>query len=249
MSKIVIITFLILSLSLDSQEIVSGKVVYSTTGLPLIGCSVYNTSSNMGTITNENGEFNMSTKIGEKIQFSYIGMIVYTVVVEDFSDINVEMKFAIKKLRDVYIRPENLAKKSILYNPKADEKKTVKKYGRQRHYSEYMNVGTLISSPITFLAAALNKKYQRKTQAIKDLNEMEYCEKKYSIEFISLITNEEDETTLKDIRAHCYFPRDLIIQSSYYELGIHIKNCYLDFLKNGKPYIKADSSLYENLNK
>jgi hypothetical protein len=35
---------------------------------------------------------------------------------------------------------------------------------------------------------------------------------------------------LKDIKAHCYFPHDLVLRSSYYELGIMLKECYIGYL-------------------
>ncbi len=82
------VTMLFASLSLAvgtalAQSHVTGKVVSQEDGEPVIGASVKVAGSNVGTVTDVNGNFTLSVPAGEKtIKVSYIGMDEQTVQVK-----------------------------------------------------------------------------------------------------------------------------------------------------------------------
>ena len=76
MPRISIVLFLFVSiLKLQSQSFpIYGQVINKQTSTFLIGCSVYNVTKQMGTVTNDEGRFKISVEKGDLIQFTYLGM-------------------------------------------------------------------------------------------------------------------------------------------------------------------------------
>lgn len=226
---------------------ISGTVTQHSTQAPLIGCSVFNLTKQSGTVTNEDGHYRIYAERGDVIQYTFIGMVPVEKTVIDEDDINIELHYLVRKIRDVVITGESQAKNSVLYNKNYERRrqktyidpirKTARDMVRESAIGTDAN-GQMVTSPISLLYYALNKKVQRRMQAVVDIQKMDQSRMKYSDEFISLITAVDDEDEIKDIRAHCYFPHDLVLQSSYYELGIMLKECYVGYLIDQKERIK-----------
>jgi hypothetical protein len=73
---------LLLPLSLVAQELtVKGKVIDEESKQPLPGVVVLIKNSAKGTTTNFDGEFEIETKKGDKLVFSFIGMKTQEVTV------------------------------------------------------------------------------------------------------------------------------------------------------------------------
>lgn len=234
------ILFLCSSLWASSQSYtIEGRVINLNTQSPLIGCSVYNVTRQTGTITNEDGNYRLTVQKGDLVQYSFIGMLPIERTIIESETINVEMKYLVRKIRDVVINGGSLAKNSVLYN-KNFERRVKNKFiepKRKTAQEKMMEAAPSITadggfnfSPITFLYYAFSKKEQRRLQAVIDIQQMDNSNQKYSLEFISAITGEENIDELKDIKAHCYFPHDLVLRSSFYELGIILKECYVGYL-------------------
>ena len=69
--------------TLTSQEILKGKVMFSENNndIPIQGANVYWEKSDIGTITNQNGDFNIKLLQNKKLVISYVGFITDTITV------------------------------------------------------------------------------------------------------------------------------------------------------------------------
>lgn len=221
-----------------AQRFITGKIIDRKEGKALRGCSIYNVSTQYGTVSNEDGLYRISANNGDLIQFSFIGMEIQEFyVVDSMSELNVSLTYYIKPIKNVVISSRSLASQSILYN-KNYGKKEDKPKQRLKSHSDYMKdagasmgVNGMSFSPITYLYYAFNKKEQRRLQALQMIEKRDVSNMKYSYDFIAMITKETDEDELQRIKRHCYFTEDEILESTYYELGVMLKNCYLDYLQ------------------
>jgi len=84
------------------QSAVQGKVTDST-GKPLPGVSILIRGSTVGTITGEDGSFQINAKNGDVLQFSFIGYETGEVVVGDNKNIHVTLKNKPTDLEDIVI--------------------------------------------------------------------------------------------------------------------------------------------------
>ncbi len=227
--------------NLFAQRFITGKIIDEKEGKALRGCSIYNVSSQFGTVSNEDGLYRISANNGDLIQFSFIGMEIQEFyIVEAVEELNVSLRYYIKPIKNVVISSKSLASQSILYN-KNYGKKEEKPKQRLKSHADYMKeagpslgINGVSFSPITYLYYALNKKEQRRLQALQMIEKRDVSNLKYSYDFISIITKETDEDELQRIKRHCYFSEDEILESTYYELGVMLKNCFYDYLQQKK---------------
>lgn len=209
---------------------VYGTLRNAQTGNVLIGCSVFNLTKQVGTITNEEGYYTIWVEKGDVIQYSYIGMLPVERTIIEEAELNIEMKYLVKKIKDIVILQENKLRKSVLYNKNYEKTKhSVYKPRTEVDFKSHLNPLNLIFAPWDFIYYS-NKKVQRRLTAIYDMKKMDASNQKYTLDFISLVTSVDDIDELRDIKAHCYFPHELVLQSSYYELGIMLKECYVSYL-------------------
>lgn len=239
MKYILVILLIFATLYSKAQSFtVYGLVTNQITGKYLVGCSVYNISKQIGTVSNEEGKFRLTVDKGDVIQFTYIGMAAIERYIVDDAELNISMNYQVKKIKPVTIKGEIAARNSDLFNPKYDEIKNrktpepVRKSAKQiiQQAAPTLSDGKLVMSPITMLYYAFNKKERRRLDAIIDINKLDASNQKYSLDFISLITKEENIDELKDIKAYCYFPHDQVLNASFYSLGLMVKDCYIDYL-------------------
>lgn len=227
---------------------IQGKVINKTTGELLVGCSVFNVSKQIGTVSNEEGRYRLTVEKGDLIQFTFVGMGVIERYILDEEDITIEMNYQVRKIKPVTIKGQIAAKSSSLYNPNYDKEKKpiflepIRKSSEQmmKDAAPQINGTGITMSPITLLYLAFNKKEKRRLDAIIDISKLDASHQKYSLDFISLITKVDDREELKDIKAYCYFPHDQVLNTSYYELGLMVKECYLDFLEDKKNQNSTD---------
>lgn len=109
MKKIVFVFFvLFLFIKVNAQNLIKGRVTDKTNNKALSFANVYLPEQNKGTLTDENGEFELSNlPRGEfKIQFSYIGYkTIIKTIAPDKSDmyLNIELEPAILQAEEVVI--------------------------------------------------------------------------------------------------------------------------------------------------
>lgn len=80
---------------ISSGQIVKGKVLDAETNEPLPFCNIICKSTNIGTVTDENGRFIINTAIGSKLNISFIGYKQLEIVVNQ------------RKLGEIYLRSES----------------------------------------------------------------------------------------------------------------------------------------------
>jgi hypothetical protein len=250
MIRYIAIIFLFISIdNLHSQSFsIYGQVINKQTSTFLIGCSVYNVTKQLGTVTNDEGRFKISVEKGDLIQFTYLGMGVQQQYAIDNSDMMVEMTYQTRRMKPVTIKAEVEAKKSVLYNKNYEKnkektfKEPIRRTAKEMIKQSLPNfkTGELSFSPFSLLYYS-NKRVQRRMSAIIDIDKLDASNQKYTLDFISLVTKVEDIDELKDIKAHCYFPHDEVLNASFYELGLKLQECYIEYLeiKKSKPAVDS----------
>lgn len=86
----------------QSKNVLNGKVVDSH-GDPLVGVSIIMKDSKEGTLSDVNGEFNISIKLGEIIRISYIGFIQQEIEIKTFGPLDITMIEDTKGLDEVVV--------------------------------------------------------------------------------------------------------------------------------------------------
>jgi hypothetical protein len=99
--KSLLIVFTLATISLFSQEIkrveVSGKIIVDSDDKQ--GITVYNSSSNKGTVTDENGKFVISVTINDRVDFGALQFKDFTVIID--KDIIASKQMTVYLIEDV----------------------------------------------------------------------------------------------------------------------------------------------------
>jgi len=95
-----------------SQNITVKGLVKDINGEPLLGVNVREVGSNVGTVTDLDGNFTIQVKNNAKLQFSFVGYISQTVPVDGRTKIAVTLKEDSKTLEEVVVVGYGTAKKS-----------------------------------------------------------------------------------------------------------------------------------------
>lgn len=114
MKNITIILFSLFAFSIYAQDIerieVNGKIIVSSEDKE--GVTVYNTSSNKGTVTDENGEFKIKVTINDKVEFGALQFKDFTVTITEniikSKKLTVILVEEVNKLDEVVILPFDL---------------------------------------------------------------------------------------------------------------------------------------------
>ncbi|MBK5722276.1 TonB-dependent receptor [Dysgonomonas sp. Marseille-P4677] len=108
-SKQIITTFLVViifglcnPMIAQSQNVLKGKVLDPLED-PLVGVSIVSKNSDVGTITDINGEFSISVKPGEVIRISYIGFIQQEIEVKNFNPLLITLYEDTKNLEEIVV--------------------------------------------------------------------------------------------------------------------------------------------------
>lgn len=95
------------------QQKISGKVVDATTSEPLIGVSVKIVGTNVGALTDANGQYSITTQGSDvTLEFSFIGYLTQTVVAGGQSIIDVRLAADVQKLDEIVVVGYGTTKKS-----------------------------------------------------------------------------------------------------------------------------------------
>ncbi len=100
---LVFLLFTIVSGHIFAQRQISGKVTSGEDGSALPGVNVVVVGSQLGTITDVNGNYTLDVPNGAKLKFSYIGYLDYEVEVGNQSIIDVVMEPDVKQLSEVVV--------------------------------------------------------------------------------------------------------------------------------------------------
>lgn len=103
MNKFLFILFLILSIAITSrgQDVIRGKVVDAANGEPVIGASVIVSGTKTGTVTDNEGRFQLSIKNGQKLRVSYLGKKTCECMARD--NVRIELEDDSRDINDVVV--------------------------------------------------------------------------------------------------------------------------------------------------
>jgi hypothetical protein len=115
MRKILFILLLVLPGFVVAQQIdrtqVKG-VITAPIGEDLEGISVYNISSQKGTVTNQNGEFTIEVGINDRVLFTALQFQKFTIIIDEGIVENKQMRVyvnpAVMQLDEIIVRPHDL---------------------------------------------------------------------------------------------------------------------------------------------
>jgi len=121
------ISIFLLSFNLTAQIIqrvdINGRIIVSANDVE--GVTVFNTSSNKGTITNEKGEFKIEAKLNDVIEFSALQFEKFSVTIDDKvmnnRYVTVYLVERINKLDEVLVTPYDMLTGNIVTDVKSVE--------------------------------------------------------------------------------------------------------------------------------
>ena len=104
---------LVLSLVLlPAMAQVKGTVIDGATGEPFFGVSVLIKGTTIGTDTQADGTFSVPAKVGDILQFSFIGYVTQEYTVRDFSPVNIILEEDVNVLEETVVVGYGTQKKS-----------------------------------------------------------------------------------------------------------------------------------------
>lgn len=106
-----LLCLLTMQISLAQEKTVSGTVVSKTDGFPLPGANIVVKGTTNGVQTDFDGNYSISTKVGETISFSYIGYKTTDVKIGNSNTINVSLEEDAQSLDEVIVVAYGTSKK------------------------------------------------------------------------------------------------------------------------------------------
>ncbi len=111
---LIFILCLVVQLAMAQKRSVSGVVRDKATNELLPGVSVHEKGTTNGTITNQDGRFELSVKEGASLVVSYVGMISQEIKVGNLSTINVNLESSVKEVDEIVVVGYGTQKKANL---------------------------------------------------------------------------------------------------------------------------------------
>jgi len=108
------ILFIISSWFSFAQEMTINGVVNDETGMPIPGVNIIKKGTNIGTTTDFDGVFTITAEIGSILTFSYVGYVTQNIVVENNSNITVQLVEDLAILDEVVVIGYGTQKKSVV---------------------------------------------------------------------------------------------------------------------------------------
>ncbi len=115
-NTLLLVLWLFVATVVAQTSTISGIVVEEGTNSPLIGVSVklVDASTPTATMTDIDGKFSINAKVGDKLEFSFVGMLRQTLKVESASTMHVTMEYDAVMLEGVVAIGYGTVKKSDL---------------------------------------------------------------------------------------------------------------------------------------
>lgn len=114
-NKLALFALLLCSFVVFAQnKTVTGQVVSATDNIPIPGVNVIVMNTSKGTTTDFDGNFKIDVKVGEVLQFSYIGFVTQLQVIKDQKTFAIALKEDLATLDEVVVIGYGTQKKSHL---------------------------------------------------------------------------------------------------------------------------------------
>ena len=95
---------ILLSLAvLPAMAQVKGTVIDGATGEPFFGVSVLVKGTTVGTDTQADGTFSVPAKVGDVLQFSFIGYVTQEYTVKDLSPVHIILEEDVNLLEEIVV--------------------------------------------------------------------------------------------------------------------------------------------------
>ncbi|WP_423129614.1 SusC/RagA family TonB-linked outer membrane protein [Gaoshiqia sp. Z1-71] len=111
---LILLWCLIIPPVMAQRRTISGLVTEKSTNEPLPGVTVIEKGTSNGTVTNLDGEFNLSVNVGATLQFSFIGMQTQDAVVGNLSMIHVALESVVSQVDEIVVVGYGTQKKANL---------------------------------------------------------------------------------------------------------------------------------------
>ena len=229
------IRFMSVSAHMSAQDMISVKgVVYDTDGInPIVYVYALNRNTDIGTMTDPSGRFELSAHYNDTLIFSYLGYEVRRVFLHTLKDsvrqrglyLKVILVKKVMNLQQVIIMSKEFTKEEKqYYTAKIEEYQRFKEQG--------------IESPITGLYMAFSKEgksLKKLTVMYDQLIYEELLEKRLNNEKLRQVTN-DPQIDCDAFRSYCRLSDDFLTLASEYDLFEVVLRKYKDYKSGKKPY-------------
>jgi hypothetical protein len=115
-TKLILMVVLMFNMALFAQNSVSlkGTVVSETDYIPILGVNVIVLNTSKGTTTDFDGNYQIEVKKGDVLQFSYIGFVAQTRVIDNQTTLNISLAEDLAQLDEVVVVGYGTQKKSTV---------------------------------------------------------------------------------------------------------------------------------------
>lgn len=233
--------FLFLSLlhqAVAAQYKLRGTVLDSSRHYPLASVTVMS-SAGKGTVTNENGQYQIDVGVKDSIWFSYLGKptVKFPVLkIQDISQFDISLKVAIPILPEVRLRPRNYRLDSI-----QNRKDYAKVFDfRRPNLSTMTSIGPSGAGiDINELIRTFQFRRNRSTLKFQErllLQEQEkYIDYRFNAQLVRRLTGLEGEE-LKTFMAFFRPDHDFVLYAPEYDFQLYIKSSFQKFKKTGRSF-------------
>lgn len=191
-TRILLLFFLFFALILTAQEtdrqLIRGQVIYR--GSNVTNENVYNSNTEIGTITDDDGRFVIKVKLGDKLLFTAVNyeLMVFEVTQEmlDKNRLVVEVTEKVTALDEVVVSPENQEKFLEVKNEKFKEFEYEIDRGTEVKNVAYLSQNDRIEGRVNFVnifKAIFNSKNNGVEEGRKPLKVSEVMRQVYDDEF------------------------------------------------------------------
>jgi len=113
-TKLFLIVLLAFNMTLFAQDatLIKGTVVSATDNIPIAGANVIVLNTSRGTTTDFDGNYEIQVNKGEVLQFSYVGFVSQTAIIDNQTTLNIALAEDLAKLEEVVVIGYGTQKKS-----------------------------------------------------------------------------------------------------------------------------------------
>lgn len=215
-------------------------IVKTIEGKSISKAHIINLSTRMGTITNEEGTFEILANKTDIIQISSVGYKTLLYVIPKIEEVQLVKYFTLSidtiNLAEaiIYPFPQTLEelKQEFLELSMEDETPIYDLHLEMAGIVALPQTGAIIQGPFTALYEKLSRsaKLRRKYEALMDYEyRREQASKIYNAELVTKLTGLNTEEEIDQFMKYCEFEPDFVLHSNSYDLYMAIKNCYSQF--------------------
>lgn len=239
----VVILLLVVNKTLHSQTFYSTElqgVIKTVVGESIIKGHVLNLSHQTGTITNDDGAFQILANKSDIIQISSIGYKTLLYVIPNTEEVKLVKYFTLSidtiNLAEttIYPFPETLGelKKEFLELSVEEEAPAINLHLEEAGILGLPQTGAIIKGPFTALYEKFSRsaKLRRKYQALVEYEfKRQEAAKIYNSELVTKLTGLTSEEDIAQFMEYCEFESDFVLYAKSYDLYLAIENCFSEF--------------------